>query len=99
MATAIIMGYGKVEFDPMNYDSNVYDLYDVAIFDPESGMIEGEENYIDEDRYRSALRDTYGREVIYEKEEAGYCDVIDSWGELYECECTYHVTYVIDSEN
>ena len=87
MAKALIKSYGTAEFDPMSPRSNFYDLYDVAIVDPEDNWeIAKEEHYLNEGEYRSALRDTYGREVI------------DDWGELYECECTYHVAYAIDSE-
>lgn len=67
MSKAIIKGYGGVEFDPMAPDGNFYDLYDVAIVDPENNWeITKEERYTDEDEYRSALSNTYGREVIGE---------------------------------
>lgn len=99
MAKALIMFYGEAEFDTMSPSSNFYYLYDVAIVDPEDNYkIAKEEHYLNKDEYRSALRDTYGREVIDEQERMGFCEVIDGWGELYECEYTYHVAYVIDSE-
>lgn len=99
MSKAIIKGYGGVEFDPMAPDGNFYDLYDVAIVDPENNWeITKEERYTDEDEYRSALSNTYGREVIGEQERMDFCEVIDGWGELYECECTRHVAYVIDTD-
>ena len=33
---ATIKGYGTVEFDPMTVSNNFYDLYDVAVVDPEN---------------------------------------------------------------
>ena len=99
MSKALIKFYGTAEFDPMSPSSNFYDLYDVAVVDPDSNYeIAKEEHYLNEDEYRSAIRDTYGRKVIDEQERMGFCEVIDDWGELYECECTYHVAYAIDSE-
>lgn len=96
---ATIKGYGTVEFDPMTVSNNFYDLYDMAVVDPENNWeIAKEEHYTDEDEYRSALRNTYGREVIDEQERMDFCDVIDGLGELYECECTRHVAYVIDTD-
>ena len=92
-----IKGYGEVEFDAVSYGNNFYDLYAVAICDPETDQVIEEEHYVDEDDYRMALRDTYGREVMDEQTEMGFCDVV--WdGTTYECECTYHIAYVIDKE-
>lgn len=95
---AEIRDYGKVNFDSMNLGNNVYDLYAVAICDPETDLVIGEEHYTDEEDYRTALRDTYGREVMDEQQEYGLCTVSDGWDE-YDCECTYHVAYVIDHED
>lgn len=98
MTRGLIEGYGNVEFDPIDIGSNIYELYDVAIVDPDNNYeIVGEEHYLDEADYLIALRDTYGRVVLHEKEEARTCDVITGW-ELHECECNNHVAYVIDSE-
>lgn len=95
MSKATIRDYGTVDFDPMVYDSNVYDLWCVAICEGE--QVVSEEHYTDEDGYRSALRDTYGREFMDEQQEPGLCDV---WynGEQYECECVYHIAYIIDHD-
>lgn len=98
MAQATIKGYGKVEFDPMDYDSNTYDLYDVAIVDPnDNWWISREEHYVRESEYRSALRDTYGREVMDEQLRDGNCDV-EYDGCTYEFHATYHIAYVVDHE-
>ena len=96
MATAFIKDYGEVDSDPMVADHH-FDLYDVAICDPETDQVIEEEHYTDEDDYRSALRDTYGREVMDEQQEAGFC-YADYGFETYDCECTYHIAYVIDRE-
>ena len=98
MSKATIRNYGTVDFDPISPSSNFYDLYNVAIVDPETDLIVGEEHYVSEEDYRSALRDVYGREIVHEDESMGFCDVIDGWGEGFECECTKHVAYVIDHE-
>lgn len=98
MATATIPEYGQINFDPMDYDANCCDLFAVAVCDPDTDLVEREEHYTDEDDYRSALRDTYGREVMDEQ-------VTDGWayayldGEQYEVSATYHVAYVIDKED
>lgn len=97
MAKAIVRDYGKVEFDPMNYDNNFYDLWAVAICDPETDLIIGEEHYTNESDYRSALRNTYGREVMNEQMEFGSCDV-DYDLRTYDCECMYHIAYVVDND-
>lgn len=100
MAKAIIKGYGKtVEFDPMDYGNNQYDLYDILIVDPDNNWeVTYEERYTDESEYRSALRNTYGREVMHEKTETdSHCEAICN-GELYECECTRTTAYVIDTK-
>lgn len=95
----IIEGYGTVEFDPMNFSNNFYDLYAVAVVDPEDEWkIATEEHYTDEGEYHSALRNTCGREVYDEQALMGFCDIIDGCGDLYECECTYHVAYVTDTD-
>ena len=101
MSKAIIRWYDiEVEFDPIDVNSNAYDLYEIAIVDPDNEYtIVGEECYADEDEYRSALQNTYGREVIHEQERVDTCEVIDGWGETYECDCTHHVAYVIDEED
>ncbi len=92
-----IREYGEVEFDPIDLNSNYYDLYDVAICDPETDLIVSEEHYATKDDYLIALRDTYGREVMDEQIVMGFCDVI--WDcDTFECECTHHVAYVIDHE-
>ena len=98
MSKATIRDYGKVEFDPMNYDNNVYDLYAIAICDPETDLVVGEEHYTDENDYHDAIRNTFGREFMTESEECGFCDV---WyeSEQFEAEATYHIAYVIDHED
>lgn len=97
MSKATVRDYGTVNFDPMTYSNNVYDLYAVAICDPETDQIISEEHYTDEDDYRTALRDTYGRKVMDEQEEFGFCDVYYD-GCTYDCECTYHIAYVVDHD-
>lgn len=99
MSNGTIRDYGKVKFDPINLDSNVYDLYAVAICDPETDRVISEEHYTSEDEYHDALYYTYGRELMDEQEEFGMCEVTDGWGTVYDCECTYRVAYVIDSED
>ena len=101
MEKATIRNYGTasfvVDFDPTNYDSNIYDLYAVAVCDWENEEVLEEERYLNEEEYRSALRDTCGREVMDEQEHAGFCDVYYN-GEQHECECIYHIAYVVDHE-
>lgn len=95
---ATIMGYGEVEFDPIYPDSNCYDLYDLAIIDPDTYTIIGEENYTNEDDYRSAINNIYGREVVHEADDACTTELVVCGLDCYQCECTRHLTYVIDSE-
>lgn len=97
MAKATIKDYGTVEFDPTNYDNNVYDLYVVAIIDPERDYIKEEEHYLSENEFNDALENTYGREVMERQLDYGWTEV---WyeGESYDCEYTMHVAYVIDHD-
>lgn len=97
MAKANANDFGTVNFDPMDYDNNVYDLYTVAICDPETEQVTEEEHYANEDEYRSALHNTYGREVMDEQLEDGNCDV-EYDGCTYECPATYHIAYVVDHD-
>lgn len=98
MAQATVRDYGTIyDFDPMCYDNNYYDLWCVAVCDPETDEVEGEEHYVSESEYRSALRDTEGREVMDEQTQVGFCDVIYN-GECYEFEAIYHIAYVFDYE-
>lgn len=92
---ASIRDYGKVDFDPMSIEDNFYDLYCVCICEGE--QVVAEEHYTDEDEYRSAINDTYGREFMDEREEAGWVEVDTGHG-IYECEVEYHFAYVIDNE-
>lgn len=97
MTKAKVEGFeGMVEFDEMRYD-NTYDVYAIAICDPETDQVISEERYTSEDDYRSALYNTEGRELMDEQEECGYVNVT-CHGEGYECEATHHIAYVIDHE-
>ena len=96
-----IDGYGEVEFKSTRWGDNFYDLYAVAICDPETDEIVDEEHYLDEGDYRAALDDTPGREVMDEREELGSCWVTwpgDEYGDTFDAECTWHFAYVIDKE-
>lgn len=93
-----VKGYGVVEFGPMNPSGNYYELYDVAIVDPETNQITDEEHYISESDYHTALCDVYGREVLEQQKAFGECEVESNWGECYVCECDHNVAYVIDHE-
>jgi len=95
MAKAIIEGYGTVDFDPIDYDNNCYDLYCVCICEDEAVI--AEEHYTDEGSFRIAINDTYGRELMDERIEVVWWDVTYN-GEQYECECTLHFAYVIDTD-
>lgn len=97
MSKATVNDFGTVTFDPMDYDNNTYDLYTVAICDPDTEQVTEEEHYADEAEYRSALYNTYGREFMDEKLEDGSCDV-ERDGCTYECPCIYHIAYVVDHE-
>ena len=92
---AIIRDYGTVHFDPMSIDDNAYDAYCVCICKGE--QVVAEEHYVDEDEFRSAINNTYGRELMSETIEDGYVDVDTGYG-IYECHCIYHFAYVIDGE-
>ena len=95
MAKAIVQDYGEVDFDPMDYGNNFYDLWCVCICEDE--QVVEEEHYISQDEYREAVYHTPGRELMDEREEPGFCDVKYDW-ELYETECEYHFAYVIDHD-
>ena len=97
MDTAKVPDYGTVDFDPTNCRNNIYDLYTVAICDWENEEVLEEEHYAKESEYRSALLNTDGREVMDEQMQGGFCDVYYNH-ELYECECIYHIAYVVDHE-
>lgn len=98
MEKATIKDFGKVDFDPIDLDSNVYDLYTVVVFDPETNETVKRENYTSDEEYNDALVNTWGREVMEEQEEPGWCTVLSYFGDR-ECECTYHTAYVIDHED
>lgn len=93
-----IKGYGKVQFDIANYDNNVYDLYSVVACDDNLCPMEAE-NYVNVDDYWSSLRNTYDRELVYEDVTCGTCQVFDSCGDSFICDCDYHIAYVIDHES
>lgn len=100
MSKGTIKGYGKVDFDPMNYENNVYDLFIIAIVDPGSENVKEEEHYTTESEFNSAIKNTYGRELIERRDfwpDYPYCEV---WynGECYECEQMLHVAYVVDHD-
>lgn len=97
MATAKIRDYGTAEFDPTAHDGNIYDLYDIAICDPDTDEIIEEEHYTTEGEYLDAINGTIGREVLDEQTEYGYCQVTYDT-EDYECPATYHIAYVYDTE-
>lgn len=97
MSKAKIKDYGTVDFDPMDYDNNVYDLYDVVILNNETDEIEGQEHYVREREWSIAVNSTYGRELFSEEERAGFCEAVYN-GECYECEAIYHVAYVYDHD-
>lgn len=92
---AIIRDYGNVDFDPAAFEDNFYELYCVCICVDE--QVVAEEHYVDEDEFRAAINDTYGRELMDERIEEGYADVDTGFG-TYECEVLYHFAYVIDNE-
>lgn len=98
MAKAYIRDYGKVDFDPIQPDQNFYDLYAVAICDPETDRVISEEHYTSEDRYHDAIYDTYGREVMDEQSYVGLCEV-DYDCRTYGLDCMVTVAYVIDKED
>lgn len=90
-----IEGYGVVDFDPATYDNNHYDLYCIRVCSGE--QVVGEERYTSERSYESAIRNTYGRELVSECTEDDWCDVACG-REHYDCECTYHYAFVTDKE-
>ena len=95
---SIVKGYGKIRFDNMDYDANDLELYAIAICDPDTGLTVKEERYTDEEGYRIALRDTYGRELVDEQTVLGSALVLCD-GHEYEADATYRVAYVVDSED
>ena len=97
MSKAYIRDYGKVEFDPMQPDQNFYDLYDIAICDPETDHVISEEHYTSEDAYHDALYYTYGREVMDEQSYVAFCQ-LDYDCRTYDIDCMHTVAYVFDHE-
>jgi hypothetical protein len=96
---APIKGYGTVEFDPMNPSDNIYDLYTVAVLDPETDEVTKEEHYLTVDDFNDAISNTYGREDTMNGESwCGWCDVHTGFDGVYECECTHYVEYVVDTD-
>ena len=97
MTSARIEGYGRVDFDPMNYDNNSYELYLIRSVDPETDRQLGTERYTSEDDYLSAIRNTFGRKVVSELEFDSFCEV-EHDGCVYECNCVRHVACVVDND-
>ena len=98
MAKAYIRDYGKVDFDPTKPDQNFYDLYDVAICDPETDRVISEEHYTSEEDYLDAIQTTYGREVMDEQYYVCLCEV-DYDCRTYDIDCMHTVAYVFDKED
>lgn len=94
---ATIEGYGTIDFNPIDLDSNTFDLYCIAICNPDTDEVIEEEHYVTKSEFNTARNDVYGREVMDEQLVDGSCDV--EWdGCQYECKALYHMAYVIDTE-
>ena len=96
MAKATIKDLGTVDFDPMLYDHNSYDIWVIAVCDNETGIVTEEEKFISQDDYLEALS-IDGREVMEEQDVWGFITVSYDHDD-YDCEAVYHVAYVIDNE-
>lgn len=98
MSKAYIEDFGKVEFDPMCYDNNVFDLYVIAICD-ENEQVISEEHYTSEDDFNSALHHKYGRDVRNVIRNFSEGDItVNDGGDLYTCHAVYHIAYVVDED-
>lgn len=91
---------GTVDFDILNYDNNGLNLYEIAVVDPETDEIVGEEFYTDQQDWQTAQSDARGRTSLDMDEEtvgdvvAHVCGTFDT----YEIEACIHVAYVIDQD-
>lgn len=91
---------GIIDFDIMDYDSNGLDLYEVAIVDPETDEIEGEEYYTDWQDWQTAQYNVPGRTGLDMDEETVKSVEVHVIGtfETYELDATIHTAYVTSTE-
>lgn len=91
---------GTIDFDILEYDSNGLDLYEIAIVNPETDEIEGEEFYTDRQDWQAAQSDVYGRASL-DMDKETVADVtahIVGTFDTYDLVATVHTAYVIDHD-
>lgn len=97
MAKGIVEGYeGTIEYDVMDYGSNFFELFAVAVCDPVTGEVLREERYAVEGDWLSAINDTAGRELRDVQKVETDARVWVGRDE-YDLSTVCNIAYVVDS--